>query len=80
MQAGRFIAQGVADRETQKVIFDGFNKEGQPMNPRIVNQSAEEIETKKKRDIIKPIPFEKQPAKITNEQWQSVLDRLDKLS
>lgn len=59
-----FIMEGDADDATQKVV-----------NGRVVNKSPEKIETTK----FLVIPIEKQPANITNEQWQDVLKRLSAL-
>jgi len=67
--------EGKANAVTQKVEFDGFDDDGQPINPRVVDKTPEEIEAEK----LPMIPTEKKQAHITNEQWQSVLGRLDKL-
>lgn len=68
LQAGKgeFVLEGTANDITQKI------SEG-----KVVNKTPEEIEI----DNPTPpeIPFEKQTARITNEQWQAVLNRLDKL-
>ena len=82
MQPGRFIVQGVANRETQKIVFDSLDEENQPTNPRIVNLSKEEIEriqVEELEALPKP-PMEcDRPANITNKELQSILDRLTKL-
>lgn len=72
-----FVMEGKANDRTQKVKFDGPDDEGQPINPRVVDKTPEEIE----EDNPTPpeIPFEKQPAPITNEQLQGILDRLNDL-
>jgi len=72
-----FVVEGIANDITQKVEFDGLDEKGQPINPRVVDKTPEEIEA----DNPTPpeISFEKLPAQITNEQWQDVLKRLDKL-
>lgn len=74
---GSFIMEGKADDATQKVEFDGLDDEGQPINPRVIDKTPEEIEVD--NPMLLEIPSEKQPANITNEQLQNVLDRLDKL-
>jgi len=65
-QAGinEFVLEGTANDRTQKVI-DG----------KIVDKTPEEIEAEKP----KPVPVENRPARITNKQWQAVLERLDRL-
>ena len=62
---------------TQKIEFDGFDEKGQPINPRVVNKTPAEIEADNPAPI--PLSLEKQPAHITNEQWQGILNRLDNL-
>lgn len=39
-----FIMEGVANDATQKIEFDGFDVDGQPINPRVVDKTPEEIE------------------------------------
>jgi len=65
---GEFVMEGVADDLTQKIINVG-------VDGKIVNKTPEEIEL----DNPAPpkIPESQRPAYITNEQWQSVLDRLN---
>ena len=72
--------EGKADDVTQKVIFDGFDKNGQPVNPRVVDKTPEEIE-KDNPLLLKVVemPENKRPAHITKEQWQDTLKRLDTL-
>lgn len=70
-----FIMEGIADDATQKVEFDGFDMDGQPINPRVVDKTPEEIEKEMPTNsgsiqCVKPF------AHITNEQWQDVLSRL----
>ena len=72
---GEYIMEGVADDATQKVKFDGFDEKGQPINPRVVNKTHEEIEAAKP----KPAPPKKQKAHVTNEKWQKVMNRLSAL-
>ena len=69
---GEFVMEGRANDVTQKVEFDGLDEKGQPVNPRVINKTPEEIEAEKPPEI----PFEKLPAQITNEQWQGVLAKL----
>lgn len=61
---GEFIMVGVANDVRQKIV-DG----------RIVNKTSEEIEAEKPPRP-KLIPHEKQPAYITNEQWQEIRDKV----
>ena len=77
IQQGEYITEGFSDTLTQKVEFDGFDDKGQPINPRVVDKTPEEIET----DNPTPpkIPFEKQTANITNKQLQDILNRLNTL-
>lgn len=64
---GEFIIEDFGNDVTQKVV-DG----------KIVDKSPAEMAEEKIPDL-KPVIKEKQPADITNEQWQNVLDRLSKL-
>jgi len=70
-----FILEGTANDVTQKVEFDGFDVDGQPINPRVVDKTPEEIEAEKPPEIL----VGERPVSITNNQWQDVLDRLSKL-
>ena len=73
LQAGNdeFVMEGVADDISQKIVNVGIEA-------KIVNKTLEEIQSEKLSE--KPEkPFEKRMAIITNEQWQSVLDRLKEL-
>ncbi len=74
---GEFVIEGIADSLTQKVDFDGLDEKGQPVNPRVVDKSSAEIE----RDdpVLIPISDEKRSANITNEQYQALLRRVEKL-
>ena len=72
-----FIMEGKANGDSQKVTFDGFDKNGQPVNPRVVDKSPEEIE--KDNPSLPEIPEKDRLAHITNEQWQDTLKRLDTL-
>lgn len=74
---GKFVMEGKANDVTQKIEFDGFDVDGQPINPRVVDKTPQEIA--EATYTPEPVPFEKQIAYITNEQWQDVLDRLKKL-
>lgn len=77
---GEFVIEGIGDDVTQKIEFDGFDVNGQPINPRVVDKTPEEmkgIKIPKKKS--KSLSFGKQSAYITNELWQDVLDRLKKL-
>jgi len=70
--------EGTANDVTQRIEFDGLDAKGQPINPRVVDKTPEEIEANNPPEP-EPIPFKKQLAHITNEQWQGVLKRIDKL-
>jgi len=72
-----FVMEGIANDSTQKIEFDGFDADGQPINPRVVDKIPEEIEADNPKPI--EIPVEKQLALITNEQWQDILDRYKNL-
>jgi len=63
---GEFVIEGKANDVTQKIV-----------GGKIVNKTPEEIEADNPTPI--PVPFEKRPAQITNEQWQGILNRLDNL-
>lgn len=71
-QDGEFVMEGQADSLTQKVIIN-HNLAGI-----VVNKTVEELE-KDKPAPTPEMPRGKRPAHITNEQWQDVLRRLDKL-
>jgi len=66
-----FIMEGVADDVTQKITNVGIKG-------KVIDKTPEEIEAGKPSKL-ESVPFEKQQANITNEQWQDVLDRLSKL-
>ena len=67
---------GFIDYAKMKIGFDGFDIESkQPVNPRIIDKTSAEIEASKLPEP-KLLPFEKQQAYITNEQLQTILDRL----
>ncbi len=70
-----FMMEGIANDATQKIKFDGFDVDGQPINPRVVDKTPEEIEA----DNPLELPVGQQLAQITIEQWQDVLKKLDKL-
>lgn len=67
---GEFVMEGVADDTTQKIIDVGIKG-------KIVDKTPAEIEA----DNPTPpeIPFEERTARITNEQLQNVMKRLDNL-
>lgn len=77
-KAGEFVMKGKANAATQKIKFDGLDADGQPINPRVVDKTPEEMEAEKPLEP-EPVPIGQQQARITNKQWQDVLDRLDKL-
>ena len=60
--------KGTANDVTQKIENPGIAG-------MVVDKTPAEIEAEKPPEI----SFEKKTAHITNEQWQDVLDRLDKL-
>jgi len=72
-----FIMEGNANDATQKVEFDGFDVEGQPVNPRVVDKTLEEIEAD--NPLIPEIPKSQMQIYITNEQWWDIQDRLSNL-
>ena len=74
---GEFIMEGTANGVTQKIKFDGLDVNDQPINPRVVNKTKEEI--KRENPTIPKVPKSQKPAYITNKQWQDVLKRIDKL-
>ena len=63
--------EGMANDVSQKIENPGIAG-------KIVDKTPEEIEAEKPPEP-EPIPYEKQAAHITNEQWQDVLKRLDKV-
>lgn len=66
LRDGEDIMEGEANDVTQKVV-------GKDRSRRVVDKTSEEMEP------THTISIEKRPVIITNEQWQDVLDRLDKL-
>ena len=62
--SGEIVIEGESNDVTQKVV-DG----------EIVDKTTEEIEAAKPVDV----PVGKRSAQITNEDWQTILDRLDAL-
>jgi hypothetical protein len=62
---------------THKVEFSGYGQYEGPVTE-IVKKAPEEIEAEKPPEP-PSISIEKRPVRITNEQWQDVLDRLEKL-
>ena len=74
---GEFIFEGIGNDVTQKIEFDGFDDNGQPIDPRVVDKTPEEKEENSLPKKVKSA--EQQPASITNKQWQDVLKRLDDL-
>ena len=70
LQAGdfEFVIEGTANDIKQKIENPGIAG-------KIVDKTPQEIID----DAPKPIAFEKQPAHITNGQWQDVLDRISVL-
>lgn len=65
---GEFVMEGTANDVTQKIKNPGIGGV-------VIDKTPAEIDSEKPPVI----SFEKQRAHITNEQWQDVLDRLDKL-
>lgn len=78
VKENEFIMEGGADDATQKIEFDDFDDDGQPINPRVVNKTPAEIARDNPPELLE-MPFKKQPANITKEQLQDVLNRLSKL-
>jgi len=73
---GEFVISGTANDVTQKVIFDGLDENGKPINPRVIDKTVEEMKISNLRLPIIEIPEEQKPANITKGQWQQVLNRL----
>ena len=65
---GEFVIAGKADATTQKIANAG-------VKDKVVDKTPEEIEEAKPPEP-EPISVGQQPANITNEQWQNILDRL----
>jgi len=63
-----------ADPRYNAVICDKINKKKRAVNPKLTRKSFDKY---KKKPV--KILEGKRPAHITNEQWQAVLKRLDKL-
>lgn len=78
-QKEEFVIEGKANDVTQKIIFDGLDENGLPINPRVVNKTPEEIELNTPKPITIPLPPERLPANITNEQWIELSKRVDLL-
>ena len=70
--ANEFVCEGTADDATQKMEFDGFATQGQPINPHVVNKTQAEIDAETPASV----PDEERPATITNKQWQAIQDRV----
>jgi hypothetical protein len=68
---GQFVLEGKANDATQKIEFDGLDEKGQPVNPRVVDKTPEEL-------AIETFTGPQLEA-ITNDQWQKVLSRLSAL-
>ena len=66
-EKGEFVMEGLANDSKHKIV-----------SGKIADKTPQEIAAGKPPEP-KPIPPEKLPAHIDNEQWQSVLGRLDKL-
>jgi len=60
---GEFVIEGMANDVTQKVV-----------GGKVVDKTPAEIEADNPAPPV--IPIENQPARITNKQWQNILDRL----
>ena len=71
-----FVMKGKANGTTQKIEFDGFNVDGQPINPRVVNKTAKEMKAEKEKEE-SAFPEGRMLAQITNEKWEAILKRLD---
>jgi hypothetical protein len=65
---GEFVIEGNANDVTQKIENPGIVG-------KVIDKTPEEIEAEKPPEI----SFEKQPANITNEQIQSIFNRLEAL-
>jgi len=60
------------------VLSNDLDRNYRIINGKIKSKTPEEIEASKP-PILLPTPLEKQPAMITNEQYQNLLKRLDSL-
>jgi len=60
------------------VLSNDLDRNCRIINGKIKSKTPEEIEASKP-PILLPTPFEQQQARITNEQYQSMLDRLTNL-
>ena len=67
-----FVMEGKANDVTQKITNAGIKG-------KVVDKTPQEIAEATVITGIKQLPFEKQTAHISNEQWQEVLGRLDAL-
>ncbi len=76
-QAGAFAIEGVADDKTQKMEFDGFDSDGRPINPRLVDKTPAEILADNPPPPV--IPDDDKPATITRGQLRQFQDRLTEL-
>lgn len=74
---GEFIAEGMANDVTQKIEFNGLDEKGQPVNPRVIDKTPQEIETD--NPLIPEISKSKRPVIITNGQWDDIMARIESL-
>lgn len=74
-EAGKneFIMEGTADDEIQRIEFVGFDGDGQPINPRIVYKTTEEMARDKPKKVVIPDRV------ITKGQWESIMARITSL-
>lgn len=75
-----FALSDNSNYETQKIVFDGFDEEGQPINPQIVDMSVNEIEAKALADVpTTTCPCEEHQVRITERQLQAIVNRITAL-
>ena len=72
---GEMVIEGEANDATQKVEFDHLDRNGKPVNPRVVNKTPAEIAA----DTPPPVDPRDRSAGITRRQWNDVLERLTAL-
>jgi len=71
---GEFVMEGQANDVTQKVEFDGLDENDQPINPRIIDKTPQEIEAEKPKPV--EIPETERPMVVTKGQLESILKRI----
>ena len=70
-----FVIEGEADDAVDKIEIEEFDDKGKPIKVRIKKKTPEEIEAERPPEV----PFKKQQANITNEQYEDLLKRIAEL-